>query len=113
MTIDLAAYRFAVITRDIIYRWERHQENPSDLRFSWDQQLDSQSLETFFNYFKSQVTPHPDFNFNPTQPEFLYLTNGLTITFTKTLIQYPLKVARLVSGWTRPHVTLHYTNQGR
>jgi len=70
MTIDLAAYRFAVITRDIIYRWERHQENPSDLRFSWDQQLDSQSLETFFNYFKSQVTPHPDFNFNPTQPEF-------------------------------------------
>lgn len=60
--IDLTAYKYARWTRDIIYRFERHQENPRDPRFPWIPE-DEALLEELFNYFLANVTPPPKFPF--------------------------------------------------
>ncbi|KKU69352.1 MAG: hypothetical protein UX93_C0002G0191 [Microgenomates group bacterium GW2011_GWC1_47_20] len=66
---DLAVYRYALLARNLIYRWERHQENIIDSRFDWKAE-DEALLQTTFEYFQSSVAPKPDFEYLSGQIKF-------------------------------------------
>lgn len=63
--IDKAIFKFAIDARNIIYKWERHLDNPSDPRFPPLATGEEAYLEQIFDYFAVSITPAPNFEFLP------------------------------------------------